>query len=844
MAEINLSYPDFSGGEVTLEIAGRFDTRIFYKGCKKLENFRVKASGMASFRTGARYVTKSRGGAEAFLYQIDITENNSYILEFTDQKLRFFRDGVQVRTTAQAITAATQANPVVVTYTGADNFANGDSVYIYDVSGMTQINRKEFIVAGLNAGANTFQLSGVDGTAYGAYTSGGFIEKVVEVTTPYTLENLKKMKFAQEIGDTLYMAQKAYAPRKLTFTSSTVWNIATHDAFQETKANPQAITAVTKANPAVVTYDGADTFTNGDEVIISGVVGMTELNDERFTIASVNTGTNTFQLSGIDSSGYAAYSAGGIIRRVIESPASFIAGATFPNAVGFYEQRLVYALAGTLFFSRSGETDDFSLGDEVDDGIEYTPRGSGEINWLVGTENFMVVGAATDVYQAKGGVDEVITPTSISIRRTNSDGVFNCQPAADGSVTFYIQNNQLIINSYEYDFQRNGYLPVNRNKVADHITKTGVFQLQFQADKQPTLWSVRNDGQLAGLAIDADEALSAWFRWTTDGAVKSVAREKRVAQYDRLWQCVERNGVHFIEYYTDEAVYPNRGEYIEGIEAEDDLLWENLLFEAQKQYVHVDAALTYDGSMDAVSTSATITPAAATGSSVNFTASASIFTPAMVGRQIWRKSVTGLETGRAEITGYTSGTVVVCEVLEDFDSTSAIPYGEWYLTAEVIAGLEHLEGRTVSVVADGGQHDTRVVAAGEITLDAQASVVHVGLPYTGYIETLNLEARTDTGTSQTKKKILSGVGIRFLNTLYAKYGTSYYKLNQIEMRRANMQMDRPPHLFSGDLKETYTNQLNDKNDAGWSREKTVIIVQDQPYPCNVQLLVPYISVSD
>lgn len=71
------------------------------------------------------------------------------------------------------ISNITQANPAVVTYTGADNIANGDLVYIFGVTGMTQVNGRLFTVANLNTGSNTFELSGVNSTGYTAYSAGG-----------------------------------------------------------------------------------------------------------------------------------------------------------------------------------------------------------------------------------------------------------------------------------------------------------------------------------------------------------------------------------------------------------------------------------------------------------------------------------------------------------------------------------------------------------------------------------------------------------------------------------------------------------------------------------------------
>jgi len=92
----------------------------------------------------------------------------------------------------------------------------------------------------------------------------------------------------------------------------------------------QSITGITKANPAVVTYSGLDTYANGDRVIISGVVGMTEVNDREFTVANVNTGANTFELSGINSADYTAWTSGGTVKEI--SSVTFTINATVsPN---------------------------------------------------------------------------------------------------------------------------------------------------------------------------------------------------------------------------------------------------------------------------------------------------------------------------------------------------------------------------------------------------------------------------------------------------------------------------------------------------------------------------------
>lgn len=76
------------------------------------------------------------------------------------------------------------------------------------------------------------------------------------------------------------------------------------------------ITAITAANPPVLTYTGTDP-SNGDRVFIDDVVGMTDVNGNYYRIANINTGANTFELTdvdtaaNIDGTGFSAYTSAG-----------------------------------------------------------------------------------------------------------------------------------------------------------------------------------------------------------------------------------------------------------------------------------------------------------------------------------------------------------------------------------------------------------------------------------------------------------------------------------------------------------------------------------------------------
>jgi hypothetical protein len=76
------------------------------------------------------------------------------------------------------ITTISQAATAVVTVSDLGTLANGDLIVIQDVAGMTDVNfdgSNIYTVANISAGPKTFELSGINSSAFGAYTSGGIV---------------------------------------------------------------------------------------------------------------------------------------------------------------------------------------------------------------------------------------------------------------------------------------------------------------------------------------------------------------------------------------------------------------------------------------------------------------------------------------------------------------------------------------------------------------------------------------------------------------------------------------------------------------------------------------------
>lgn len=82
----------------------------------------------------------------------------------------------------------------------------------------------------------------------------------------------------------------------------------------------KVITNITQSNPATVSI-ASHGYANGDEIVLSGIVGMTELNGRNVRVS--NQFLNQFDIefldgSGVDSTGFSAYVSGGTAEKVFE----------------------------------------------------------------------------------------------------------------------------------------------------------------------------------------------------------------------------------------------------------------------------------------------------------------------------------------------------------------------------------------------------------------------------------------------------------------------------------------------------------------------------------------------
>lgn len=172
-------------------------------------------------------------------------------------------------------------------------------------------------------------------------------------------------------------------------------------------------------------------------------------------------------------------------------------------------------------------------------------------------------------------------------------------------------------------------------------------------------------------------------------------------------------------------------------------------------------------------------------------------------------------------------------VEEAFFVDSGISYDDVPTTS--LSGLDHLEGQTVQVLADGAVHPNRVVTGGSISLARSASKVSVGLPYVARVRTLDPEVQTQTGPSQGKVRRIERVTFRVVDTFNLKFAANGRELEIIPFRGSAMPMGTI-ELFTGDKRVLVQHSPE--------RQFELLVQSDTPHPCTVLAIMYSMNVSD
>ena len=165
------------------------------------------------------------------------------------------------------------------------------------------------------------------------------------------------------------------------------------------------------------------------------------------------------------------------------------------------------------------------------------------------------------------------------------------------------------------------------------------------------------------------------------------------------------------------------------------------------------------------------------------------------------------------------------EVLEDaFYVDSGVRYDG--AATSTITGLDHLNGETVNVLADGANVGQLVVAGGQVALPVAASKVNVGLPIRYYFKSVKIEGGSPIGTAMGKKRVINEMAIFLLDSCEVRCGTNRAELEPVEF------FDDQTQLLNGDYR------VNFAHDWRQDRDPRLHVEGDGPCPFTMLALAP------
>lgn len=175
----------------------------------------------------------------------------------------------------------------------------------------------------------------------------------------------------------------------------------------------------------------------------------------------------------------------------------------------------------------------------------------------------------------------------------------------------------------------------------------------------------------------------------------------------------------------------------------------------------------------------------------------------------------------------------------DIDTSGFSAYvsgGEVRKLVTNISGLTHLEGETVSILADGAVQPNQAVSSGAITLGERAAVVQIGLPYNSDGQLLRLEAGANDGTALGKKRRTHRMGMLVHRSLGLQVGMNFTDLDAITFRTSSDSLTRAPALYTGVLEHRLESDYDFENQIAWR--------QNQPLPSMVLAVMPQLVTQD
>lgn len=866
----------FLSGELSPDVSARINIEAYASGAAEIYNAFVDYRGGVMNRAGTQWVfvapTTNAGyttGQEDWtphLLPFVYSDDQSMVIIMSERGLYFISDGAPVLGSSTAITAITQASPGVVTAAG-HGLVDTDFAYIRNVAGMTEVNNRYFYIDGVVG--DTFQLrdlftsAPVNTAVYGAYTSGGFVQRVYRVIPSPAIDPNDLWSFkAVQIRDQLIFVSPFYPPKLVTRVSNTNWTIVDID-FESSTAAPTGLSENASFTGSGTTYTYVVTATDSETGIESEASAEEQADLDYWPTPEDNIRIEWSAVTGAEF--YSIYRApvtpgrgdpAGTLKGLIgqtrglkfddhqigpnysitppKARNPFNATGKYPSSVTFAQQRVFYA--GTV--NRPFKAWATPVGDFTSLDTSQPPRDTDSIQFelastradpiknLLAMPGGLLAFTTEAVYHIYGGADgSPLTPYNINADPVSRFGAGDLPPIGVGFHVLYTQINGGLIRDLQYNFYAASYESTDITILASHLFKDmKIMRWAYSEVPHKIVWAVRNDGKLLSLTYVPEQNIFAFALHSMQGFIRDVCVIPE-GEEDVLYLAVCRPYLDEITpFNTDWALYTATIERMRS-----------------RQIMTIEDAWFLDNGLNSTLTlgTAAIKIAAATGVgvAVEDIDAQNSFSASVVGRIIRAGG------GMMEITAKTDANNVTVTITRPI--TNLFPDGtpmlvgpdKWSMDIpfSTFRGLWHLEGQEVMVLADGGVQGPFTVEDGAITLDDPASYVVIGISYKSRLKTLRPAIDDSDGSTQEKRKNIPSVMMRMSQTRGVKIGPNYDELDTWNPRIVQP-LGQPPPLVTGDEHVIIG--------GTWNEEGQICIEQSDPLPMSILGLVEEVEFGD
>jgi hypothetical protein len=493
-----------------------------------------------------------------------------------------------------------------------------------------------------------------------------------------------------------------------------------------------------------------------------------------------------------------------------------------PNSFAKFQQRHVYAGTNAaplgIWATKPGTKNNFDVSEVASAADGYTfgldALDVQPVQHLLTLRSGLLAFTVSGIHLLRAEEGQAVSSVNALAEPQAYKGASAVRPITIDLDVIFAERKGGSLNAMQYTEYTNTFKLEDLSVFSSHLIERGkkITRLAYAAEPHKLMLALREDGQLLFITYDRKNEVFAWTRQETRGFYNDMCVAV-VGNADTIYTLVTRPlaGVNqqFLEVF------------------------------APRDVTHLEDAFCVDSGLRTSQTEGTVelTFAAGTGSGVVVSADTTVFADLAVDDAIYAVGgkfiLTAIDGGNLEATGYWQREATEFYHGTEVPKAARAGYWSWGRPVTTVTGLWHLEGESLSVLADADVYQEQTVVDGTLTLDRPAVKICAGLPFVSYGKPL--APTTAQAIIDGKRRAITDVAFRVKETRGLKYGFSLNDLYEMK--------DRSDEDW-GDPTRAQNGIRHVSVGSGWDYDDSIYFYQDYPLPYTILTIVQNVVVGD